>query len=73
MAWGGKAGRLSGRFVKGMFRKWRAPPPLDCPTPHSIPKSVMRTLQSETLASDPRAYNARLQELLAAYKSNSKG
>jgi hypothetical protein len=67
MAWGGKAGRLSGRFVRGMFRKWRAPSPPDCPTPHSIPTSVMRTLQSEQL-SDLAQYNARLQELLREYK-----
>jgi hypothetical protein len=72
MAWGGARGRLSGKVVKGMFRKWHRPPPPDCPTPHSIPKSVMRALQSEQL-SDLSEYNARLQELLAAYKSNLKG
>jgi hypothetical protein len=72
MAWGGRGWRMSGRQMKGMFRMWRRPPPPDCPTPHSVPKSVMRTLQSETLASDPRTYNARLQELLSAYKSNMK-
>ena len=73
MAWGGKAGRLSGKHVKSMFRKWRRPPQPDCPTPHSVPKSIMRTLQSETLSCDPRTYNERLQELLSAYKRNSKG
>jgi hypothetical protein len=67
MAWGGARGRLSGKHVKSMFRKWRPPPPRDCPTPYSIPMSVMRTLQSEQL-SDLSEYNERLQELLKAYK-----
>ena len=68
MAWGGKAGRLSGKHVKGMFRIWRRPPPPDCPTPHSVPTSVMRTLQQEQVSADE--FNTRLQELLAAYKLN---
>jgi hypothetical protein len=68
MAWKNLA-RLSGKQVKSMFRKWRQPPP-DCPTPFSVPTSVMRTLQRESLSSDPVAFNARLQELLQAYKLN---
>jgi len=68
MAWRNGA-RLTGKHVKGMFRKWRKPPPPDCPTPNSVPTSVMRTLQSESLR-DPVVFNARLQELLAAYKLN---
>jgi hypothetical protein len=68
MAWSNRA-RLSGKQVKGMFRKWRRPPPPDCPTPFSVPTSVMRTLQQERL-DDPASFNARLQELLAAYSKN---
>ena len=69
MAWRNGA-RLTGRHVKGMFRKWRRPPPPDCPTPHSVPTSVMRTLQQENLPSDPVKFNARLQQLLEDYKLN---
>jgi hypothetical protein len=36
--------------------------------PNSIPTSVMRTLQSESLPEEQ--INMRLQELLAAYKLN---
>lgn len=67
MAWKNLA-RLSGKQVKGMFRKWRQPPPPDCPTPNCVPTSVMRQLQRENLSADQ--FNARLQELLSAYKLN---
>jgi hypothetical protein len=48
---------------------WRPPPP-DCPTPFSVPSTVMKTLQSENLSSDPVKFNTRLQQLLKAYKLN---
>jgi hypothetical protein len=69
MAWKNLA-RLSGKQVKSMFKKWRSPPPPDLPPGGIVPKSVMRTLQNESLSGDPVAFNARLQELLNAYKSN---
>jgi hypothetical protein len=67
MAWRNGA-RLSGKQMKSMFRRWRQPPPPDCPSPYSVPTSVMRTLQSESLSADK--FNARLQELLSAYEKN---
>jgi hypothetical protein len=67
MAWR-NGSRLTGKHVKGMFRKWRRPPPPDCPMPHSIPTSIMRTLQRESLSANQ--INERLQELLIAYKQN---
>jgi hypothetical protein len=69
MAWRNGA-RLSGKHVKGMFRKWRRPSMPDCPTPFSVPSTVMKTLQSENLSSDPVKFNTRLQQLLNAYKLN---
>jgi hypothetical protein len=62
--------RLSGRHVKMMFRKWRQPPPPDLPPGGIVPKSVMRALQDEGVSADPVRFNARLQELLNAYKTN---
>jgi hypothetical protein len=62
--------RFTSRHVKMMFKKWRSPPPPDLPPGGIVPKSVMRTLQNESLSSDPVAFNARLQELLNAYKTN---
>jgi hypothetical protein len=69
MAWKNLA-RLSGKQVKGMFRKWRLPPRPDLPPGGIVPKSVMRTLQNEGVSGDPVKLNARLQELLNAYKTN---
>ena len=67
MAWSNRA-RLSGRQIKGMFRKWRRPPQPD--NPKGVPHAVMKTLSQEQLSSDPATFNARLQELLNAYKLN---
>jgi hypothetical protein len=72
MAWRNGA-RLTGKHVKSMFRKWRRPPEPDCPTPFSVPSTVMKTLQNENLSSDPALFNKRLQQLLNAYKLNTKG
>jgi hypothetical protein len=68
MAWRNNA-RLSHKHLKGMFRKWRSPPP-DLAPGGIVPRSVMRTLSQEQLSSDPVAFNTRLQELLSAYKQN---
>jgi len=74
MAWNRKVGRMSEqtrkRFLKHTHR--RLPEP-DCPTPFSVPSSVMRTLQTEGLSDDPVKFNARLQALLNAYRLNTKG
>jgi hypothetical protein len=71
MAWGGKFTRMTmkqrAHFLKTSNRSL---PKSDLPDPRGIPKSVMRTLASENLSSDPVAFNARLQQLLAAYKLN---
>ena len=71
MAWGGKAGRLSGRFVKGMYRKWRVPSRPD--NPRGVPRYIMRTLANERLSSDPAAFNLRLQQLLTLHELNKGG
>jgi hypothetical protein len=68
--WGGKAGRLSGKHVKSMNRKWHALRPEN---PHGVPKAVMRALAWQQLPFDKEAYQRELSELLTAYKSNSKG
>jgi hypothetical protein len=75
MAWGGKTKtRMTEKerkhFLKNTHRRL---PERDCPTPFSVPSTVMRTLQSENLSSDPVLFNKRLQQLLNAYKLNSKG
>jgi hypothetical protein len=69
MAWRNNA-RLSGRFVKSMFRKWRLPPTDD---PRGVPRVVMRALQQETLAADQRTYNLRLQQLLTLHELSKGG
>jgi hypothetical protein len=66
MAWGGRAGRLSGSFVKGMFKRWRSPPRYN--DDFGVPRAVQKQLAQENLASDPDIWNARLKELLSAYK-----
>jgi hypothetical protein len=73
MAWGGKirtrmTEKQRKHFLKTSHRRL---PPVD--NPHGIPSAILEQLASETLGSDPRTYNARLQQLLAAYKSNMKG
>jgi hypothetical protein len=70
MAWGGRSGRLSGRFVKGMFRKWRQPPLRE--DPNGIPRAVMKGLAWETLPLDKETYQRKLQELLQAYQQNGE-
>jgi hypothetical protein len=75
MAWGGKQKTRMGEKQRKHFLKYthrRLPEP-DCPTPFSVPSSVMRTLQTEGLSDDPVKFNARLQMLLNAYKLNTKG
>jgi hypothetical protein len=64
--------RRMGEKQQAYFSKnaHRSLPPPDCPSPHSVPTSVMQTLQDENLSKDPVKFNARLQELLAAYKLN---
>jgi hypothetical protein len=66
MAWRNNA-RLSGKQMKGMFRKWRLPPPVN---PQGVPREVQKQLAQENLTSDPVVWNTRLQELLSAYGKN---
>jgi hypothetical protein len=72
MAWGGKTKtRMTGKDRKHFLRHThRSLPKPDCPTPWSVPSTVMKTLQSENLSSDPVKFNTRLQQLLRAYKLN---
>jgi len=66
MAWRNNS-RLSGKQLKGMFRKWRLPRYDD---PYGVPREIQKQLALENLPSDPIKWNARLQELLNAYKVN---
>jgi hypothetical protein len=72
MAWGGKVKtRMTEKERKHFLRHThRSLPKPDCPTPWSVPSTVMKTLQSENLSSDPVKFNTRLQQLLRAYKLN---
>ena len=73
MAWGGKIQTRMGAKQRNYFLRHsnrRLPTP-DVPDPkRSVPRSVMKTLAMENLSSDLAAFNARLQQLLTAYKLN---
>ena len=64
MAWRNGA-RLSGKHIKSMNKHWHALRPEN---PHGVPRSIMRTLASEGLSSNPTAYNLRLQQLLSLHQ-----
>jgi hypothetical protein len=69
MAWAGKASSAQKTLLSHKSR--RLPRPLPPPeNPLGVPKAVMKALSQEQLSSDPVAFNARLQELLQAYKTN---
>jgi hypothetical protein len=70
MAWGGKyAGRMNMKQRAWFLRNsHRSLPKRE--DPRGVPKSVMKTLASENLATDPALWNRRLQQLLTAYKLN---
>jgi hypothetical protein len=69
MAWAGKASSAQKTMLSIKSRRHARPlPPPE--NPLGVPKAVMKALSQEQLSSDPVAFNARLQELLAAYKSN---
>ena len=73
MAFGGKIKTRMGVKERAWFLRnsHRSLPTPDIPVPNrSVPTSVMRALADENLSSDPVAFNARLQELLSAYKLN---
>ena len=75
MAWGGKIKTRMGVKERAWFLRnsnRRLPTP-DLPDPRGVPRSVMKTLAYENLSADPVAFNARLQELLAAYQLNGGG
>jgi len=55
------------RALRFSHKRFYLPPPEN---PHGVPGAVMKALALENLPSDPVKWNARLQELLAAYKSN---
>jgi hypothetical protein len=69
MAWANRA-RLSGRFVKGMFRRWRSPPPPE--NVRGVPRAVMRQIQDEGVSSDPVRFQIRLQELLENHRNGGQ-
>ena len=71
MAWRNGA-RLTGKHVKGMFRKWRRPPLPD--DPRGVPRSIMKQISQEGLSSgDKQSLNLRLQQLLALEAFNKGG
>ena len=72
MAWGGKTKtRMTEKERKHFLRNsHRSLPKPDCPTPFSVPSTVMKVLQTEGLSHDPVKFNTRLQQLLRAYKLN---
>jgi len=70
MAWRNNA-RLSGKQMKGMFRKWRLPSLPE--NPRGVPRAVMKGLQLGTLAGDQRPYDLRLQQLLTLHELNKGG
>ena len=69
MSWAGKptATQKTAASIRSRTKPRPLPPKEN---PNGIPSSVMETLQSEGLSSDPAAFNRRLQELLAAHKLN---
>ncbi len=69
MAWSNRA-RLSGKQVKGMFRKWRRPPLPD--NPLGVPKGVMKALAEEHSPPEPKAYEKRLRELMQTIEINGR-
>jgi hypothetical protein len=70
MSWAGKpsARQKTAASLRSRQLPSRPPPPTE--NPLGIPKAVMKVLSQEGLSSDPVAFNARLQELLRAYKLN---
>jgi hypothetical protein len=69
MAWAGKASGKQKTILS--IKSRRLPRPLPPPeNPLGVPRAIMRVLSQEQLSSDPVAFNARLQELLQAYKLN---
>jgi len=71
MAWGGRAGRLSGHFVKSMYRRWRLPPRYNDPS--GIPRAIQKQLALENLPSDVGVWDLRLQQLLTLHELNKGG
>lgn len=69
MAWAGKpnAQQKTAASIRSRTKPRPLPPKEN---PNGIPSEVMRQLSQEQLSSDPAAFNRRLQQLLAAYKSN---
>jgi hypothetical protein len=71
MAWAGKPS--SRQKTAASLRSRTAPYPMPkarLDNPNGIPTEVIKQISREGLSSDPVAFNARLQELLSAYKLN---
>jgi hypothetical protein len=70
MSWGGKIQTRMGIKQRNNFFRHsnRALPPKE--NPLGVPRAIMKVLSQEQLSSDPVAFNARLQQLLKAYKLN---
>jgi hypothetical protein len=71
MAWAGKPS--SRQKTAASLKSRTAPhpmPKLKSDNPTGVPTEVIKQISREGLSSDPVAFNARLQELLAAYKLN---
>jgi hypothetical protein len=71
MAWAGKPS--SRQKTAASLKSRTAPhpmPKLKSDNPTGVPTEVIKQLSREGLSSDPVAFNARLQELLNAHKTN---
>ena len=71
MSWAGKPS--SKQKTAASLKSRTAPhpmPKLRAENPSGIPTEVIKQISREGLSSDPVAFNARLQELLTAYKLN---
>ena len=71
MAWAGKPSAK--QKTAASIKSRTAPHPMpksSFDNPNGIPTEVIKQISREGLSSDPVAFNARLQELLAAYKLN---
>jgi len=70
VAWRNNA-RLSGKQMKGIFRKLRLPPRPD--DPRGVPTVVMKALAAERLPSDVAVFDLHLQRLLTLHGLSKGG
>jgi hypothetical protein len=71
MAWPGKPSPKQKTMASIRSRTALKPLPKSTfDNPNGVPTEVIKQISREGLSSDPVAFNARLQELLSAYKLN---